>query len=227
MLWLFQRVFFGPLTNPENKNLKDLTVRELRLSWCRSSCSASGSASIRKPFFRILEKPVEPRARQGRPEPGAGSARRSPAPGSRQPRWGSSHARCRPDQEFLLLSPEILLAHRRPAAAPGRHHGPRLRQSASRRWSRSSAWRSPLASCSGSSMRAWSGAARSILGGTLRARRLLLLLEAAGPRRHRALTVLIAYRFVEEGGYRGTEYYSLLLFATAGMMFMASGYTAC
>jgi NADH-quinone oxidoreductase subunit N len=39
------------------------------------------------------------------------------------------------------------------------------------------------------------------------------------------LTVLISYRFVEEGSYRATELYSLLLFATAGAMFMASGYT--
>lgn len=39
------------------------------------------------------------------------------------------------------------------------------------------------------------------------------------------LTVLLAYRFVEEGGYRATELYALLLFATAGAMFMASGYT--
>jgi NADH-quinone oxidoreductase subunit M len=28
MLWMFQRVMFGPLHNPENKELKDLTVRE-------------------------------------------------------------------------------------------------------------------------------------------------------------------------------------------------------
>jgi NADH-quinone oxidoreductase subunit N len=39
------------------------------------------------------------------------------------------------------------------------------------------------------------------------------------------LTVLISYRFVEEGRYRATEFYALLLFATSGMMFMASGYT--
>jgi len=39
------------------------------------------------------------------------------------------------------------------------------------------------------------------------------------------LTVLLAYRFVEEGGYRATELYSLILLATAGAMFMASGYT--
>ncbi len=40
-----------------------------------------------------------------------------------------------------------------------------------------------------------------------------------------ALTILIAYRFIEEGRYRATEFYSLLLFATTGMLFMASGYS--
>lgn len=39
------------------------------------------------------------------------------------------------------------------------------------------------------------------------------------------LTIPLAYRFIEEGNYRATELYALLLFATAGMMFMASGYT--
>ncbi|HYG63852.1 MAG TPA: NADH-quinone oxidoreductase subunit N [Thermoanaerobaculia bacterium] len=39
------------------------------------------------------------------------------------------------------------------------------------------------------------------------------------------LTVLLSVRFVEEARYRGTELYSLLLLATAGTMFMASGYT--
>lgn len=40
-----------------------------------------------------------------------------------------------------------------------------------------------------------------------------------------ALTVLLSVRFLEEGNYRATEYYALILFATSGMMFMASGYT--
>jgi NADH-quinone oxidoreductase subunit M len=29
MLWMFQRVMFGPITNPENKELKDLSAREI------------------------------------------------------------------------------------------------------------------------------------------------------------------------------------------------------
>ncbi len=40
-----------------------------------------------------------------------------------------------------------------------------------------------------------------------------------------ALVVLLSVRFLDEGKYRASEYYSLLLLATAGMMFMASGYT--
>jgi NADH-quinone oxidoreductase subunit N len=47
----------------------------------------------------------------------------------------------------------------------------------------------------------------------------MLVLLATG------LTVLLSYRFIEEGRYRAAEFYSLLLLATSGMMFMASGYS--
>lgn len=40
-----------------------------------------------------------------------------------------------------------------------------------------------------------------------------------------ALTVLLSVRFLEEGGYRAAEFYSLLLLATSGTLFMASGYS--
>jgi NADH-quinone oxidoreductase subunit M len=57
MLWMFQRVFFGPLTNPENKGLKDLTGREvLYLAPLVVLCFWIGLYP--KPFFRVLEKPV-------------------------------------------------------------------------------------------------------------------------------------------------------------------------
>lgn len=39
-----------------------------------------------------------------------------------------------------------------------------------------------------------------------------------------ALTVFLSVRFVEEGGARPGEYYSLLLLATTGMLLMVSGY---
>ncbi len=47
----------------------------------------------------------------------------------------------------------------------------------------------------------------------------LVLLIATG------LTVYLSTRFIGEGGYRPAEYYSLLLLATTGMMFMASGFS--
>jgi NADH-quinone oxidoreductase subunit M len=57
MLWMFQRVFFGPLTNPENKGLKDLTGREiLYLAPLVVLCFWIGLYP--KPFFRVLEQPV-------------------------------------------------------------------------------------------------------------------------------------------------------------------------
>ncbi len=37
------------------------------------------------------------------------------------------------------------------------------------------------------------------------------------------LTVLLSVRYLEESDYRAGEYYSLILFATVGMLFMASG----
>jgi NADH-quinone oxidoreductase subunit N len=40
-----------------------------------------------------------------------------------------------------------------------------------------------------------------------------------------AITVPLSVRFLEEGRYRAVEYYALLLLATAGMLFMASGAT--
>jgi NADH-quinone oxidoreductase subunit N len=39
-----------------------------------------------------------------------------------------------------------------------------------------------------------------------------------------ALTILLSVRFIDEGGYRAAEYYSLILLATTGMMFMAGGF---
>ncbi|HXO22712.1 MAG TPA: NADH-quinone oxidoreductase subunit M [Thermoanaerobaculia bacterium] len=58
MLWMFQRVFFGPLDNAENRDLKDLNARELAyLVPIVLLCFWIGIYP--KPFFDVLDKPVK------------------------------------------------------------------------------------------------------------------------------------------------------------------------
>jgi NADH-quinone oxidoreductase subunit M len=57
MLWMYQRVFFGPLNNPENKGLMDLTRREIvYLAPLVLLCFVIGLMPA--PFFKVIEKPV-------------------------------------------------------------------------------------------------------------------------------------------------------------------------
>src|SRR4030081_2328289 len=57
LLWLYQRGFFGPVTNPENEKLRDLTPREL-LTFVPLVMVAFWIGIYPKPFFQILEQPV-------------------------------------------------------------------------------------------------------------------------------------------------------------------------
>ena len=58
MLWMYQRVFFGPISNPENEKLTDLNFRELAyLLPVVVLCFWIGLYP--RPFFRILERPVQ------------------------------------------------------------------------------------------------------------------------------------------------------------------------
>ncbi|MGO9403008.1 MAG: complex I subunit 4 family protein [Terriglobales bacterium] len=57
LLWLYQRVFFGTVTNPKNEKLHDLTPREI-LTFVPLIAMALWIGVYPKPFFQILEQPV-------------------------------------------------------------------------------------------------------------------------------------------------------------------------
>jgi NADH-quinone oxidoreductase subunit M len=58
LLWLYQRVFFGTVTNPKNEKLTDLTPREV-LTFVPLIIMAFWIGLYPKPFFQILESPVK------------------------------------------------------------------------------------------------------------------------------------------------------------------------
>src|ERR1700726_1768869 len=57
LLWLYQRVFFGTVTNPKNEKLRDLTPREVA-TFVPLLIMAFWIGLYPKPFFQILEQPV-------------------------------------------------------------------------------------------------------------------------------------------------------------------------
>jgi NADH-quinone oxidoreductase subunit M len=73
LLWLYQRVFFGTVTNPKNEKLHDLTPREVA-TFVPLIIMAFWIGLYPKPFFEILEQPVKQiiaTVRPGYPQPGA------------------------------------------------------------------------------------------------------------------------------------------------------------
>ena len=57
LLWLYQRVFFGTVTNPKNEKLPDLTAREIA-TFVPLIIMALWIGLYPKPFFQILEQPT-------------------------------------------------------------------------------------------------------------------------------------------------------------------------
>ena len=57
LLWLYQRVFFGPVTNQKNEKLLDLTPRELA-TFVPLIILAFAIGLYPKPLFRVLDQPV-------------------------------------------------------------------------------------------------------------------------------------------------------------------------
>jgi len=58
LLWLYQRVFWGPLDNPDNQHVKDLNRRELALGVALVAVMV-WIGIYPKPIFDMIDKPVE------------------------------------------------------------------------------------------------------------------------------------------------------------------------
>lgn len=58
MLWLYQRVMFGKLSNPANESITDLTIREFA-TFFPLLILAFWIGIMPKPFLDVLDKPVE------------------------------------------------------------------------------------------------------------------------------------------------------------------------
>jgi NADH-quinone oxidoreductase subunit M len=67
LLWLYQRVFFGPVSNPKNQNLPDLSPREI-VTFAPLVVLAFWIGIYPKPFFEILAPPVNKIVRTVRPD---------------------------------------------------------------------------------------------------------------------------------------------------------------
>jgi NADH-quinone oxidoreductase subunit M len=67
LLWLYQRVYFGPVTNPKNEKLKDLNTREV-FTFVPLVALAVIIGIYPKPMFEILEQPVNHLVAIARPD---------------------------------------------------------------------------------------------------------------------------------------------------------------
>jgi NADH-quinone oxidoreductase subunit M len=84
LLWLYQRVFFGKVSNPKNEKLRDLNLREI-VYFAPLIAIAFWIGLYPKPFFEILQQPVNQLVQTVRPGyPGANmevrKGREQPAP---------------------------------------------------------------------------------------------------------------------------------------------------
>src|ERR1700676_5466896 len=95
LLWLYQRVFFGTVTNPKNEKLHDLTPREV-LTFVPLLIMTFWIGLYPKPFFQILEQPVHQIVQDG-PNPRAGGA------GNAALRPSTEHA-AQPDRATATLA---------------------------------------------------------------------------------------------------------------------------
>ena len=216
MLWMFQRVNYGPITNDENRSLPDLSVRE---RWVIVPIVATAI------FMGVLPglflRPMQPSVERLLQRVGRDAIARSAVPSGLGRRQAARRAaRCRQGEELTchrLPSPPSS-----PSCASPRRASPRCspRRSASRaNGCRSAAWASSASSAPASAP-ACSGAATPPASAWWPADTFglffVMVLVVIG-----VMTMLLSPRLVERDDLPGGEYYALTLFALAGMMLMA------
>ena len=121
--WLYQRVFFGTVTNPKNEKLHDLTPREV-LTFAPLLVMAFWIGLYPKPFFQILQQPVNQLVLTVRPDyPGiSGPVNASVRPSDTEHGRRRSSARCQPCQgDEISACVTILHRHRLSAVASHPH----------------------------------------------------------------------------------------------------------
>jgi len=117
LLWLYQRVFFGTVTNPKNEKLHDLTPREV-LTFVPLVIMAFWIGLYPKPFFEILEQPVNQLVQTVRPD--------YPIPGRPSPAVNAQAARAQSPVEIDgrragMPAPHVPTAQDRRAGVPAPH----------------------------------------------------------------------------------------------------------
>ena len=240
LLWLYQRVFFGTVTNPKNEKLHDLTPREVA-TFVPLLIMAFWIGLYPKPFFQILEQPVNhtiAMARPDYPQPDGECRRRNPhevAPPTnmthdqqirrrrRQPRRRRRREEIVVWTDYLLALPITLLT----LFALGillidlmlphgdevgqRGHGHDRRAVLGRRRLQDSA-------VDGRGRRARSACMRTMLVDRFALYFWYLFLAAT------AIAILMSVRYLETEHENHGEYYALMLLSVAGMMCMAAGF---
>ncbi|HEX9121468.1 MAG TPA: NADH-quinone oxidoreductase subunit M [Terriglobales bacterium] len=91
LLWLYQRVYFGPVTNPKNEKLQDLTPREI-LTFAPLIAAALFIGLYPKPMFQILQQPVAQLVQTVRPNEAKPVLAAQPTPAKSEPAPASKPA---------------------------------------------------------------------------------------------------------------------------------------
>src|SRR5438067_5508914 len=111
LLWLYQRVFFGNVTNPKSERLPDLSAREV-LTFAPLLIMAVWIGVYPKPFFRVLEQPVNGIVAAVRPDyPGLTKAASTAASVPVQAAPAQAAAEVKPFDEPGPSAPTMLPAH--------------------------------------------------------------------------------------------------------------------